>query len=103
LSVKQPQLSDCISIPCVQAAAAEEAVLWDLTTKVIDAAYDIQAVLDMVSLLLPCSYSKCSNFRLKETASGIVLSCNHRTVSTFRSNGTCYVRQATMPKPCIGG
>ena len=40
---------------CVQAAAAEEAVLWDLTTRVIDAVYDIQAVLDMVSLLLPAS------------------------------------------------
>lgn len=38
---------------CVQAAAAEEAVLWDLTTRVIDAVYDIQAVLDMVSLLSP--------------------------------------------------
>jgi hypothetical protein len=36
---------------CVQAAAAEEAVLWDLTTRVIDAVYDIQAVLDMVRLL----------------------------------------------------
>ena len=42
------------SVNCVQAAAAEEAVLWDLTTRVIDAVYDIQAVLDMVSLLPPC-------------------------------------------------
>lgn len=32
----------------LQAAAAEEAVLWELTTQVINAAYNLDAVLDMV-------------------------------------------------------
>lgn len=37
-------------VAILQAAAAEEAVLWDLTTQVIDAVYNIEAVLDMVRL-----------------------------------------------------
>jgi hypothetical protein len=44
-------------------SAAEEAVLWDVTTRVIDAVYDIQAVLDMVSLLHSALKGGCSRFR----------------------------------------
>ena len=34
-----------------QAAAAEEAVLWDLTVKVVDACYSLDALLQMVRVI----------------------------------------------------